>query len=140
VVALAAEAMENEPVVADLLAGAADANGDPMSIVDLDASVVTAGGRTLQFGTDFILDGSELSLNAAGLAQFDSLAEGAQESVTFNFGVSDGTAATPNTLTLTINGVTTRRPPRWLPKRAPAPRTPPSRACCCQARMPRAMR
>jgi Ca2+-binding RTX toxin-like protein len=105
VVALAAEAVENEPVVADLLAGAADANGDPMSIVDLDASVVTAGGRTLQLGTDFILDGSELSLTAAGLAQFDSLAEGTQDSVTFNFGVSDGTAATPNTLTLTINGV-----------------------------------
>jgi Ca2+-binding RTX toxin-like protein len=105
VAALGAAAGENGPITADLLAGAADPESAPLSVVGLDAAVTTAGGRALALGTDFTLTGSTLALTAVGLAKFDSLPQGGQDSAVFHFGVSDGVNTTANTLTLTINGV-----------------------------------
>ena len=77
----------------------------PISVVGLDATITTAGGRLLALGTDFTLTGSTLALTTAGLAKFNSLPQGGSDTATVHFGVTDGTFVTPNTLTLTITGV-----------------------------------
>jgi Ca2+-binding RTX toxin-like protein len=105
VLALSSIASENGPIVADLLSGASDPNANPLSVVGLDTTVTTTGGRVLALGTDFVLTGATLSLTTAGFAKFDGLKQGATDSATFHFGVTDGTFVTPNALSLTVNGV-----------------------------------
>ena len=89
----------------DLLTGASDPDpGTTLTVRNLDASVTTAGGRTLVLGTDYTLNGSTLALTAAGFAKFNSLSGSQSDQVVFHFGVSDGLAATPSTLTLIVTG------------------------------------
>jgi Putative Ig domain/Bacterial cadherin-like domain/RTX calcium-binding nonapeptide repeat (4 copies) len=89
----------------DLLAGASDPDaGDQLSVLGLDASVITTGGRALALGTDFTLNGSTLALTAAGFAKFNSLPASQSDLVVFHFGISDGLLITPNTLALTVTG------------------------------------
>jgi Ca2+-binding RTX toxin-like protein len=76
-----------------------------LGVAGLAANVTTTGGRALVLGTDFVLSGANLSLTAAGLAKFDALAPGVQDTAVFNFGVTDGVKTTANSLTLTITGV-----------------------------------
>jgi len=89
----------------DLLVGASDPDqGDALTIVNLGASLTTAGGRTLAQGSDYTLSGSTLALTAAGFAKFNGLSGTQSDEAVFHFGVSDSTATTADTLTLTING------------------------------------
>jgi VCBS repeat-containing protein len=106
VTALTAGVGEDGPAFSqDLLTGASDPNpGTTLVIQDLDASVTTAGGRILTLGADYTLIGSTLSLTAAGFAKFNNLAAGQTDEAVFDYRVSDGGLATPNTLTLDIAG------------------------------------
>ena len=89
----------------DLLNGASDPDaGDHLSVLGLDASVTTAGGRALALGADYTLNGSTLALTAAGFANFNGLSGSQSDHAIFHFGVSDGTVATADTLTLTVIG------------------------------------
>jgi VCBS repeat-containing protein len=89
----------------DLLSGASDPDGDDISIAALAGSVITALGRTLNLGTDYILTGSTLALTSTGFSKFNSLAQGVSDTAVFGFQVRDFLAAiTPNTQTLTIVG------------------------------------
>jgi Putative Ig domain/Bacterial cadherin-like domain/RTX calcium-binding nonapeptide repeat (4 copies) len=89
----------------DLLAGASDPDaGDHLSVLGLDTSVTTTGGRALALGTDYTLNGSILALTAAGFAKFNSLSDSQTDQAIFHFGASDGTVATADTLTLNIVG------------------------------------
>ena len=107
VAALSATTGENDPAfIQDLLAGAGDPDfGDHLSVAGLDATVTTAGGRTLTLGTDYTLGNGTLALTAAGFAKFDGLSAAQSDQAVFHFGVSDGIAAIPDTLTLSIIGV-----------------------------------
>jgi hypothetical protein len=88
----------------DLLIGASDPDlGTVLTIQKLDTSVTTADGRTLALGTDYVLNGSTLAMTAAGFAKFNNLSGAQTDQMAFHFSVSDGTAATPDTLTLTIS-------------------------------------
>lgn len=90
----------------DLLAGATDADGDALSVVDLVDTLTTRDGRVLTKGADYTLvSGARfITLTAAGLAKFNDLADGEADQVIVRFGVSDGTDSVANTLTLTIAG------------------------------------
>jgi VCBS repeat-containing protein len=90
----------------DLLSGAADPEGDAISVQNLAGSVTTALGRTLTLGTDYTLSGSTLALTAAGFAKFDSLAQGTNDTAVFNYNVQDFLGAnTADSLTLTVDGL-----------------------------------
>ena len=106
VAALSATTGENDPAfIQDLLAGAGDPDfGDHLSVAGLDATVTTAGGRTLTLGTDYTLGNGTLALTAAGFAKFDGLSAAQTDQFVFHFGVSDGDLSTPNTLAVTMNG------------------------------------
>ena len=112
VAALSATTGENDPAfIQDLLAGAGDPDfGDHLSVAGLDATVTTAGGRTLTLGTDYTLGNGTLALTAAGFAKFDGLSAAQSDQAVFHFGVSDGIAAIPDTLTLSIIGDDTCEP------------------------------
>lgn len=107
VTALTGLASEDGPSFSrDLLSGAADPDGDSISITDLDSSVKTADGRSLSLGTDYTISGSTLSLTTAGFAKFNSLSAGTTDTIVFGYNVEDFLGAdTHNTLALTINGV-----------------------------------
>jgi VCBS repeat-containing protein len=106
VTALTGTAGEDGPAFSqNLLTGASDVDvGDTLSIAGLSGTVTTTGGRVLTSGTHYTLTGSTLALTAAGFALFNSLPQGVNDTATFSFGVTDGTATTPNTLVLTITG------------------------------------
>jgi VCBS repeat-containing protein len=107
VVALAATTNEDAPgFTEDLLTGAADPDGDSISIKDLAGSVTTADGRSLTLGTDYTLSGSTIALTAQGFAKFESLGEGSTDQVVIGYNVEDFLGAdTHNALTLTVDGV-----------------------------------
>ena len=105
VAALQAATSEDGSFAIDLLNGASDPGGNALSVLGLAGSIVTAGGRVLAGNQDFVLTGSSLALTPTGLAKFNGLARGAQDTAVFNFAVSDGSLSTANTLTLTVNGV-----------------------------------
>ena len=89
----------------DLLTGATDPDqGTVLTVQNLDASVTTTGGRSLALGTDYTLNGSALALTAVGFAKFNSLSGSQTDQAVFHFGVSDGVAATADTLTLSVIG------------------------------------
>ena len=89
----------------DLLATASDPDfGTLLSVANLDASVTTAGGRTLVLGTDYTLTGSTLALTGQGFAKFNDLSATQTDQAVFHFAVSDGALSTPDALTLTIDG------------------------------------
>jgi VCBS repeat-containing protein len=89
----------------DLLTGATDSDGpSALSAQSLASSVTGSLGRTLSLGTHYTQSGSTLALTAAGFAALNSLAEGESEQFTFNYQVSDGAAATADSLTLTVTG------------------------------------
>jgi VCBS repeat-containing protein len=89
----------------NLLTGASDSDGpSPLSVQGLAASVTGTGGLTLSLGTHYTQSGSTLALTAAGFAALNSLAEGESEQFVFNYQVSDGAAATADSLTLTVTG------------------------------------
>jgi hypothetical protein len=106
VVALNGTIGEDSPSFSrDLLTGASDPDtGDQLSVLGLDASVTTAGGRALALGTDYTLNGSTMALTAAGFAKFNSLSSSETDQAILHFGVSDGTVAIGDTLTLTVIG------------------------------------
>ena len=90
----------------DLLNGASDPNpGTTLVVQGLDVTVTTSGGNLLTLGSDYTLTGSTLALTAAGFARFNSLSAGQTDQAVFDYAVSDGRLATPNTLTLRIDGV-----------------------------------
>jgi hypothetical protein len=89
----------------DLLTGTSDAENDYLVVQQLDPSVSTAEGRTLNLGSDYTLAGSTISLTPAGFAKFNSLSLGESDSATFHYKVSDFEAAVSSTLTLTVNGL-----------------------------------
>jgi VCBS repeat-containing protein len=89
----------------DLLTGAADPEGDSISIKNLAGSVTTADGRSLALGADYTLAGSTISLTSQGFAKFNSLSAGSTDKAVFGYNVEDFLGAdTHNTVTLTING------------------------------------
>ena len=90
----------------NLLTGAADPEGDSISVQNLAGSVTTSLGRTLTLGSDYTLSGSTLALTSTGFAKFNSLAQGVNDTAVFHYDVEDFLGAdTANTLTLTINGL-----------------------------------
>ena len=103
---LTASIGEDDPAFSsDLLIGASDFDqGTVLTVQNLDALVTTAGGRTLMQGSDYTLFGSTLALTAAGFAKFNSLSGSQFDQAIFQFAVSDGALATPDTLTLAIGG------------------------------------
>jgi len=108
--ALTATVGEDGPTFSqDLLTGASDADNDILFTQNLDASVTTVStsalAQTLFLGSDYTLSGSTISLTPTGFAKFNGLSLGEHDTATFNYGVSDGITITPNTLTLTINGL-----------------------------------
>jgi len=110
VAALTATAGEDGPAFSQtLLTGAADADNDVLFLQNLAASVTTVStsteARTLFLGSDYTLSGSTISLTPFGFAKFNGLSLGEHDTATFNYGVSDGITITPNTFTLTINGI-----------------------------------
>jgi VCBS repeat-containing protein len=110
VAALTATVGEDGPTFSQsLLAGTSDADNDVLFIQNLDTSVTTVSTsaltQTLFLGGDYTRSGSTISLTAAGFAKFNGLSQGEHDTATFHYGVSDGITTTPNTLTLTINGL-----------------------------------
>ncbi|MEO5375951.1 MAG: tandem-95 repeat protein, partial [Alphaproteobacteria bacterium] len=82
------------PFTADLLAGATDVDAtDVLSATDLTQT----GGRAVTF----IQEDSTFALDPA---QFNDLAVGESETLTFTYNVFDGHAKVPQTLTLTVEG------------------------------------
>ena len=91
---LAASANEDSGVlVVDLLAGAADEEGDALSITDVSA---LPDGVTL--------DGSSLSVDTNNAA-FQSLAAGVTRDIVVTYSVSDGAHSVAQSATITITGV-----------------------------------
>jgi VCBS repeat-containing protein len=96
----------------NLLAGASDPNGDPMSVVNVDATIAGSnpdgGNRVLGPGDFSVSPAGVFSLTGAGLLKFNTLGLGVQEKFIVHFGVTDGTTVvpntTPNTLTITVTG------------------------------------
>ena len=72
------------------------------SVTTVSTSTLT---QTLFLGSDYTLSGSTISLTPSGFAKFNGLSLGEHDTAIFNYGVSDGITTTPNTLTLTINGL-----------------------------------
>jgi VCBS repeat-containing protein len=110
VTALSAAVGEDGPTLSQgLLTGTSDADNDILFVQNLDASVTTVSTSTLTqtlfLGSDYTLSGSTISLTPTGFAKFNGLSLGEHDTATFNYGVSDGITTTPNTLTLTINGL-----------------------------------
>ncbi|MCB1526942.1 MAG: VCBS domain-containing protein, partial [Hyphomicrobiaceae bacterium] len=96
---------DNSAFSFDLLTGASDGDGPAaLAIQSLSTSVSGSQGRVLTLGTHYSLSDSTITLTAAGLLLLDSLADGQKEVFVFDYEVSDGKDATPNTLTLTITG------------------------------------
>jgi Bacterial cadherin-like domain/Bacterial Ig domain len=90
----------------NLLSGAADPDTDDISITNLVSSITTTGGRHLTLGTDYTILNSTISLTSTGFAKFNSLAQGVNDTAVFGFNVHDFMGAnTPNTLTLTVQGI-----------------------------------
>jgi VCBS repeat-containing protein len=90
----------------DLLTSASDPDTDVISIENLAPSIDTAGGRHLVLNVDYTLAGSTLAFTSAGFDQFNSLAQGVDDTAVFGFDVHDFLGAdTANTLTVTINGL-----------------------------------
>jgi VCBS repeat-containing protein len=100
---------EDDPVeVIDLLAGAFDADGDSLSAVSISA--VDDQGTPVAFTDNG--DGT-ISIDPA---QYGALGAGESRTVTVSYDVSDGTAATPNTVTLLVTGADEpNTPPTILP-------------------------
>jgi hypothetical protein len=88
----------------NLLAGATDVDSPVLSVQNPSASITTTGGRVLTAGVEYTVTGGVFALTAAGFALFNNLNDGQQDSFVLNFQVSDGLAATANTLTVTVNG------------------------------------
>ena len=86
------------PVDINLLAGAADPNLDPLSVQNLTVASSNAA-RTVNFS---VSPAGVLTLNPS---QFNNLAQGASETITATYSVSDGVNAVPNTATLVMQGV-----------------------------------
>ncbi|MEQ8829106.1 MAG: tandem-95 repeat protein [Alphaproteobacteria bacterium] len=78
----------------DLLAGQSDVDVEALTAV----SLTQTGGRTVGAS----IDANGNLVFASG--QFEDLAAGQSEVLTFTYGVSDGTATTQNTVTLTVTG------------------------------------
>ena len=100
---------DGPPFSQGLLIGASDADNDILFEQNLDTSVTTVStsalAQTLFLGSDYTLSGSTISLTSTGFTKFNGLSLGEHDTATFNYGVSDGITTTPNTLTLTINGL-----------------------------------
>jgi VCBS repeat-containing protein len=110
VAALSATVGEDGPTFSQgLLTGASDAENDILFVQNLATSVTTvstsAQAQTLFLGSDYVRSGSTISLTSTGFAKFNGLSLGEHDTATFNYGVSDGITITPDTLTLTINGL-----------------------------------
>ena len=82
-----------EPLTVDLLQGAWDFEGDALGVTELAQTSGPAAAATLNDGL--------LTLDPA---QFGWLAAGQSAALTFAYGVSDATDATPRTLTVTVQG------------------------------------
>jgi VCBS repeat-containing protein len=84
------------PSTVDALSGASDVDdGTTLSVVNVPG--ILPAGVTYDAAThSFSLDGSDASYN--------HLADGQTETVTVSFGISDGTATTPQTVTWTVTG------------------------------------
>lgn len=92
--ALTARATEDAgPLTVDLLKGASDVDGDALGVRNL----VQTGGQTARFS----VQNGQLVLDPG---QFNGLKQGEKAVLTFAFDVSDGIAATRQTLTVTIDG------------------------------------
>jgi VCBS repeat-containing protein len=80
--------------------------GDILSVTNPASTVTTSGGRTLVLGTDYTVDlvTGAFALTAAGIIQFNSLKQGASDTLVLSYGVSDGHTDVANTLTLTVVG------------------------------------
>ena len=107
VVELAGTVGEDGPTFSsDLLTSTSDPDGDDLSISNVVATVDTAGGRHLTLGSDYTFAGSTLAFTSFGFAEFNSLAQGVDDTAVFGFDVVDFLGAvTHNTLTVTINGL-----------------------------------
>jgi len=110
VASLTATVGEDGPTFSQsLLTGTSDADNDVLFIQNLDTSVTTVSTsaltQTLFLGSDYTQSGSTISFTTAGFAKFNGLSQGEHDTATFHYGVSDGITTTPNTLTLTINGL-----------------------------------
>ena len=87
-----------DPVVIDLLANAADADGDTLAVTNVSA--VDGGG----FAVDFTIDGASITIDPDALADF--VEEGESATVTVTYDVVDGQGGvTPGSATLVIEGV-----------------------------------
>ena len=98
---------EAGPLNVDLLtdANAADPDaGDVLSVQNADTRITTTGGRTLDLGTHYTVNGSAFELTAAGLALFNDLANGQSDDFSFGYEISDGFAPIGNTLDVTVTG------------------------------------
>ena len=85
------------PVQIDLLQGASDADGDPLSVTGV---AVTSGGAAVPFA----LDGATVTIDPADLA--DGVGPGETATVSITYGVSDGRGGTtPGSATLDVTGV-----------------------------------
>ncbi len=84
--------------VINLLAGASDVEGDTLSVTII--AVIDSLDQDVIFTDNG--DGT-ISINPN---QYDSLNDGESRTITVNYDVSDGTDTTPNTATVTIEGVT----------------------------------
>ncbi len=85
------------PVSIDLLAAATDPEGQPLSVQNLTVASSNAA-RTVTFS---LLPSGVLTLSPS---QFNDLAQGAFETVTASYRVSDGVNTTANTATLRMDG------------------------------------
>lgn len=97
---------EDGPYSVNLLtaAGAADVDSATLSAVNAEASMTTTGGRSLTLDTHYTVSGASFALTAAGLQLFNDLNSGQTDTFVFDYDVSDGSATTANTLTVTVNG------------------------------------
>ena len=87
-----------DPVAIDLLANAADADGDTLGVTNV--SVTDGGG----FDVPFVLDGSTVTIDPAALANFVEAGESA--TVTVAYEVTDGRGGVaPGSATLVVEGV-----------------------------------
>jgi VCBS repeat-containing protein len=85
------------PVSIDLLAAATDPEGQPLSVQNLTVTSSNAA-RAVTFS---LLPSGVLTLSPS---QFNDLAQGAFETLTASYQVSDGVNTTPNTATLRMDG------------------------------------
>lgn len=84
---------------------AVDTDGDILTVVNVDSEIVTMGGQHFVQEIDYIVtsDGA-IALTDGGIERIQGMPEGATDSFTLNFGVTDGVDTIADSIAMNLTG------------------------------------